>query len=170
MVSCCNLHPRNRSHSVRCVWCAQIHPTFVGSSFLVPSPPHAMSPSPPQPAILDLRATFKSSLVHDLVTGLTNETRTVPGERDEDQAFAYTRHISTLVLYSDEGLRIYEDITKLDAYYPFNAELEILERDGDEIVSLRPRYPTSRSGHPVDQIWMGCSHRLRGCLVFLLPL
>lgn len=88
-----------------------------------------------QPAILDLRATFKSSLVHDLVTGLTNQSRTVPGDRDEDKLFAYTRHISTLVLYSDEGLRIYEDITQLDAYYPFAAELEILERYGDEIVS-----------------------------------
>lgn len=40
-----------------------------------------------------------------------------------------------MVLYSEKGLQIYERITQTKAYYPFEAEKEILEKYGDEIAS-----------------------------------
>ncbi|KAJ3116728.1 hypothetical protein HK100_000995, partial [Physocladia obscura] len=45
------------------------------------------------------------------------------------------RSIPTLVLYDDEGLEIYDQITYVDEYYLTNAEMQILKDEGDEIVN-----------------------------------
>lgn len=38
-------------------------------------------------------------------------------------------------LYDDHGSRLFDEITRLDAYYPFTAERAILEQHADEIVA-----------------------------------
>jgi len=48
-----------------------------------------------------------------------------------------------MVLYSEKGLQIYEKITQTKAYYPFEAEKEILEKYGDEIACRMFGLPTS---------------------------
>lgn len=58
-----------------------------------------------------------------------------------------------MVLYSEKGLQIYEKITQTKAYYPFEAEKEILEKYGDEIASISPFFLHS------------APFRLRLCLV-----
>ena len=63
------------------------------------------------------------------------EELTIPGMTEEDRAFGFRRRIPTMVLYSEKGLQIYERITQTKAYYPFEAEKEILEKYGDEIAS-----------------------------------
>lgn len=123
----------------------------------------ASTPPFSPPRILDLRGSdLGFSLKDELVKGLADgQPRMVPGGTPEDEAFAYTRSINTLCLYSDAGLRIYEDITELKVgrcsfgelpladlgiqeYYVFGAELEILREFGDEIVRrvlpCRPLY------------------------------
>lgn len=68
------------------------------------------------PHILDLRGTDSGfSLKDELASGLRDgQPLITPGETPEDKKFAYTRSIHTLCLYSDRGLEIYEEITKLE--------------------------------------------------------
>ncbi|GAA6059119.1 hypothetical protein JCM10212_003866 [Sporobolomyces blumeae] len=83
-------------------------------------------------------------LREQIVAGLKGtESSTVPGATEGDQAFAFKRSIPTMVLYSERGLEIYEQITKTKAYYPFEAEKEILESYGDEIACRMFGLPTS---------------------------
>lgn len=44
--------------------------------------------------------------------------------------------LSPMWFYDERGCELYDDITKLDEYYPFNAERSILRERGKEIVSL----------------------------------
>lgn len=75
-------------------------------------------------------------LLEQIVSGLRGSAQeTVPGPTDADRSFAFKRKIPTMVLYSEKGLQIYERITQTKAYYPFEAEKEILETYGDEIAS-----------------------------------
>ncbi|KAF9352300.1 hypothetical protein BGX26_009854 [Mortierella sp. AD094] len=46
--------------------------------------------------------------------------------------------IPTMVLYDDRGLQLFDEITYLEEYYLTQEEIEILERDGDEIVEHIP--------------------------------
>jgi len=71
------------------------------------------------------------------------EELTIPGSTEEDRAFGFRRRIPTMVLYSEKGLQIYEKITQTKAYYPFEAEKEILEKYGDEIACRMFGLPTS---------------------------
>jgi hypothetical protein len=73
----------------------------------------------------------------EIISGLRGTPQdTIPGPTEGDRAFAFKRRIPTMVLYSEKGLQIYEKITQTKAYYPFEAEKEILETYGDEIVSF----------------------------------
>ncbi|GAA5982534.1 hypothetical protein JCM10908_006688 [Rhodotorula pacifica] len=93
---------------------------------------HATSEAPSDP------------LREQIIAGLIGSSRpTVPGRTEKDAAFAYRRTIPTMTLYSERGLSIYEDITKTKAYYPFEAEKEILEKYGDEIACRMFGLPSS---------------------------
>lgn len=41
--------------------------------------------------------------------------------------------LPTLLLYDEAGLKLFEDITYLEEYYPTNAEIEVLEQQADDI-------------------------------------
>ena len=48
---------------------------------------------------------------------------------------AHQRTLPTLLLYSETGLRIYDELTtKATEYYLFGAEEDILKKHGDEII------------------------------------
>ena len=54
---------------------------------------------------------------------------------------AHQRTLPTLLLYTETGLRIYDELTtKATEYYLFSAEEEILKKHGDEIIqAMHPR-------------------------------
>lgn len=82
------------------------------------------------------------ALANQLRYGLANGQATItPGNPE----YNYNRSISTMSLYSDKGLAIYEEITKLKEYYPFQAELEILKEHGEDIVSISPYFDRNLS-------------------------
>lgn len=69
--------------------------------------------------ILDLRANFQSSLKQDLINGLEEGSEgIVPEDRDDEDSLPHARSVPTMVLYSDKGLRIYEEITQLEVRAP----------------------------------------------------
>lgn len=53
----------------------------------------------------------------------------------------HQRAFTSLVLYTETGLRIYDELTtQAQDYYLFGAEEEILKRHGDEIIrAMHPR-------------------------------
>ena len=59
---------------------------------------------------------------------LLNEIRTKLNPRDGKE-----KQLPTLLLYDDQGLKLFEDITYLDEYYLTNAEIEVLADHADEI-------------------------------------
>lgn len=44
------------------------------------------------------------------------------------------RRMPTLLLYDEQGLKLFEDVTYLDEYYVTNAEIEVLENHANDIV------------------------------------
>ena len=46
-----------------------------------------------------------------------------------------TKSMPTLLLYDEEGLKLFEDITYLEQYYLTNAEIDVLSHYADEIAS-----------------------------------
>jgi len=49
------------------------------------------------------------------------------------------RRMPTLLLYDEQGLKLFEDITYLEEYYLTNAEIEVLTKHADEIAKfIRP--------------------------------
>ena len=44
------------------------------------------------------------------------------------------KKMPTMLLYDEQGLKLFEDITYLDEYYLTNAEIEVLETHANEIV------------------------------------
>lgn len=48
------------------------------------------------------------------------------------------KHIPCGYLYDDKGSQLYDEITKLDEYYPFKAEKDLLNQHATEIVSSVP--------------------------------
>jgi len=94
------------------------------------------------PTILDIRREKLSiSLEDEIFRGFVGKAE---GEKT----------LPTLLLYSAEGLRLFEDITYLDEYYLTNTEIAILEKhanamaervyDGSVVVELGSGY-----AHPV---------------------
>ena len=43
------------------------------------------------------------------------------------------KRLPTLLLYDDAGLQLFEDITYLEEYYLTNAEIDVLNKYGDQI-------------------------------------
>ncbi|QSS53796.1 hypothetical protein I7I53_01167 [Histoplasma capsulatum var. duboisii H88] len=76
--------------------------------------------------IIDIHVNdFKDSLANEIYTGL---------KRPHGGA----KSLPTLLLYSTEGLRRFEDITYLDEYYLTNAEIEVLTTHATRIVNQLP--------------------------------
>lgn len=48
------------------------------------------------------------------------------------------RTLPTLLLYDELGLKLFEDITYLDEYYPTNAEIEVLKKHAGSIATKIP--------------------------------
>ena len=48
------------------------------------------------------------------------------------------KHIPCGYLYDDRGSQLYDEITKLAEYYPFNAEKDLLNKHAAEIVNSIP--------------------------------
>ncbi len=48
------------------------------------------------------------------------------------------KSLPTLLLYDEQGLKLFEDITYLDEYYLTNAEIEVLENSAAAIADLVP--------------------------------
>jgi len=64
--------------------------------------------------IIDIRRDSKQlSLVDEIHRGLS-------------PAAGVEKTLPTLLLYSEKGLQLFEDITYLDEYYPTNAEIDLL--------------------------------------------
>ncbi|WVF69677.1 hypothetical protein IAT40_004456 [Kwoniella sp. CBS 6097] len=92
----------------------------------VSTPASSRSDEPPTPA---------PSMRDQIEAGLlgTKEV-TIPGNREEDKKWAYKRSVPTVVLYSEKGLRLYDEITAhASEYYLFEDELNLLKVHGDEI-------------------------------------
>ena len=45
----------------------------------------------------------------------------------------HEKRLPTLLLYDEQGLKLFEDITYLEEYYLTNAEIEVLTNHADEI-------------------------------------
>ncbi|WVW78327.1 hypothetical protein I302_100281 [Kwoniella bestiolae CBS 10118] len=92
--------------------------------FTLPSPSSSNTSTTPQPTLLDQ---IESSL-------LGTSSPQYPGDRPEDKQWGYKRSVPTLVLYDQEGLRLYDKITSsAPEYYPFPDELHLLKEHGKEI-------------------------------------
>lgn len=63
---------------------------------------------------------WRTTLEHDVRTGLVAEQRSIPAKW----------------FYDEIGCRLFDDITKLDEYYPFRAERDILATRANEIVAV----------------------------------
>jgi len=93
--------------------------------------------------IIDIRkesatSNTTESLTNLIVSHFTKKSVILPKETQKllsIQESEPIRSLPTLILYDDEGLRIYDKITYLDEYYLFNAEKDIFLRKADEIVS-----------------------------------
>ena len=72
-------------------------------------------------SIIDIR---RAGLDFDLVNEIRQKLN--PGKGQE-------RRLPTLLLYDEQGLKLFEDITYLDEYYLTNAEIEVLNSHADEI-------------------------------------
>lgn len=92
---------------------------------------HAISPpgSPSGHPIIDIRSdTELTPLTEQIRSGL---------ERDGE------KRLPTLLLYSEEGLKLFEKITYLEEYYLTGQEIEVLEKNADRIAErLAPKPDT----------------------------
>jgi L-histidine Nalpha-methyltransferase / hercynylcysteine S-oxide synthase len=70
------------------------------------------------PEIQDIRSNTKIDLSQTIRAGLKETPPTLP----------------TIILYDEEGLKLFEQITYLKEYYLTNCEITILENKSDEIV------------------------------------
>lgn len=76
--------------------------------------------------IIDIRVdTAYSDLVADIKQGIR------PKDGGE-------KKLPTLLLYDEQGLRLFEKITYLEQYYLTNAEIEVLEDEADRIAKCIP--------------------------------
>lgn len=78
------------------------------------------SPEAPTPDIIDIRRErVATSIKESIYEGMWKP----PGERS----------LPTMLLYSAEGLKIFEEITYLEEYYLTNMEIELLEKYAESI-------------------------------------
>jgi len=55
-----------------------------------------------------------------------------------DPADGAEKHLTTLLLYDEAGLKLFEEITYLEEYYPTNAEIEVLEQYAKQMAKCIP--------------------------------
>lgn len=76
--------------------------------------------------IVDIRQNeFNESMLDEIYEGLqlgTGKERTLP----------------TMILYDERGLKLFEDITYLEDYYPTNSEIEVLSTYAADIADKIP--------------------------------
>ena len=77
-------------------------------------------------SITDIR---RNGLNYALLDEFRNKLNSKNGEE---------KQLPTLLLYNEEGLKLFEDITYLDEYYVTNAEIEVLTNHASEIASRIP--------------------------------
>jgi len=75
------------------------------------------------------------SLSSEIEAGLRGSDHvTIPGNREQDKKWAFKRSVPTMVLYDEQGLRLYDQITaNAHEYYLFPDELNLLKDHGMEI-------------------------------------
>ena len=72
-------------------------------------------------SIIDIRdGEFDFSLIDDI-------------HKQLDARQGQEKRLPTLLLYDEQGLKLFEDITYLEEYYLTNAEIEVLTNHADEI-------------------------------------
>ena len=86
------------------------------------------------------------------------------------------KHIPCGYLYNDRGSQLYEEITKLKQYYPFQTEKDLLSQHAMQIVSSIPAgsiivelgcgnaEKTSVLLHALISRYIFCTHRISACL------
>jgi uncharacterized SAM-dependent methyltransferase len=75
----------------------------------------------------------KSSNIIDIRTdraGLSLKNAIHDGLNPKDEG---EKQLTTLLLYDEAGLKLFEEITYLEEYYPTNAEIEVLEKYASQI-------------------------------------
>lgn len=65
---------------------------------------------------------------HEIQSSILDDMR-----RDLNPAPGVEKRMPTMLLYDEQGLKLFEDITYLGEYYLTNTEIEILERYADSI-------------------------------------
>jgi len=71
------------------------------------------------------------------------------------------KHLPTMLLYDERGLRLYDDITtEAPEYYLFGAEEEILKNHADAIVRAMHPYADVPTDETVLELGAGC------CVIF----
>jgi uncharacterized SAM-dependent methyltransferase len=91
------------------------------------------------PIIHDIRrhpAETRSHILSSVVSSLTSVTS---GHSTHPTS---CRSIPTVVLYDDAGLELFDRITYLEEYYLTGAEIDILERYGEEVAKWIPEGAT----------------------------
>ncbi|WVQ98171.1 hypothetical protein IAU59_005293 [Kwoniella sp. CBS 9459] len=105
------------------------------------STPSSRSDEPPTPAP-GMRDQIEAAL-------LGTKEVTVPGTREEDKQWAFKRSVPTVVLYDEQGLRLYDEITAhAKEYHLFEDELNLLKVHGDEIARSMGFPGKSGAGSP----------------------
>ncbi|KAI9338099.1 hypothetical protein DFJ73DRAFT_628708 [Zopfochytrium polystomum] len=118
--------------------------TTTAKPVVTSAPAAAKPPAPAKGAaaahtLIDIRGNTANSntdalLAPSIVSAFTTrnvEYARVPGGPVTDRL----RSIPTLVLYDDRGLDLFDQITYLDEYYLTNAEIDVFERWGDEMMA-----------------------------------
>ena len=87
--------------------------------------PHQIDGDPPQqdPQILDIR---RDDIQFSILDDINKKLRPSPGTE---------KHLPTMLLYDETGLKLFEEITYLEEYYLTNAEIEILEGHAEAIAN-----------------------------------
>ena len=80
------------------------------------APPNGLSHGIDGPSIIDIR---QGRVDFSILGEMRKMLHTSAGQE---------KRMPTLLLYDEQGLKLFEDITYLDEYYLTNAEIEVLER------------------------------------------
>ncbi|KAI9508419.1 DUF323 domain-containing protein [Russula earlei] len=85
--------------------------------------------------------------------------------------------LPVLLLYDEEGLRIYDEITEVDDYYLFPAENNLLQKHSDDIVKIMQGQHDNNIDHPTESVVLELgagamrktSHILSACSKMVAP-
>ena len=121
-VSSCCVTQSTRVRLIRVLFSSNVRVVVTVAAFNMGS----LGDKATSPPIIDIRSDTTGFELKQLITSGLNakegEEKTLP----------------TLLLYDDEGLRLFEEITFLDEYYLTETEIAILERYADRIAERIP--------------------------------